>query len=310
MPDITPNWKALVRARVRDLDPDVLDEIAEHADEIYRDRLARGATHDEACRAVERELEDVPAVARAARASRRRRLAPAPAPSPAHRSPIPAFLGDLRYAVRLLAARPAVTATVAVTLALGIGVNTALFGIVHRVLLAPLTFPEPDRLVMLWEQDAQNPQRQSIVAAPNWQDWTSRSTSFAHTTIWEFQRFNLSGDGEPEQVFGLRVSSGVFPMLGLAPQAGRVFTAAEDAPGHDVVVISDALWRRRFGGAAATIGRPLRINGRVYEIVGVMPPSFIFPTAREQVWVPIAFNEHDAGRNSQSFFAAARIRTA
>ena len=113
-----------------------------------------------------------------------------------------AFGRDLAHAVRLLAARPAFTAVAVLTLALGIGANTAIFSVVHSMLLAPLPFPEPDRLVMLWETDADDEAARFIVAAPNFQDWSAQSTSFAHTAIWEDLRFNIAGGADPEQVRG------------------------------------------------------------------------------------------------------------
>ena len=208
----------------------------------------------------------------------------------------------------MLAARPGFTAVAVLTLALGIGANTAIFSVVHSMLLAPLPFPDPDRLVMLWESDADDETARFIVAAPNFEDWSRQSTSFSHTAIWEDLRFNIAGGSDPEQVPGLRVSSSVFPMLGVAPQLGRTFTAEEDAPGHAVVVISDALWRRRFGGRRDVLGQTVRLNGQPHEIVGVMPPSFAFVQHAYAVWVPIAFARQDAERGSHSFYAAARLK--
>jgi hypothetical protein len=121
-------------------------------------------------------------------------------------------------------------------------------------------------------------------------------------------RFNIAGGGDPEQVRGLRVSSSVFPMLGVAPQLGRTFTTDEDAPGHNVVVISDGLWRRRFAARPDVIGETTRLNGQPYEIIGVMPPSFSFVQTEYVVWVPIAFTAQDAERGAHSFFAAARLK--
>ncbi len=127
--------------------------------------------------------------------------------------------------------------------------------------------------------------------------------------IWENRQFNVATADEPVQVFGMRVSSSVFPMLGIQPQLGRTFTAAEDAPGHDVVVIADSLWRTRFGARPDVIGHAIRINGRPHEVIGVMPPSFIFTQRRQQLWIPIAFNaEADVDRGSHSFLVAARLK--
>ena len=161
---------------------------------------------------------------------------------------------------------------------------------------------------MLWEADAKDESQISIVSAPNWLDWSRESQSFTHTAIWEILRFNIAGGSNPEQVHGLRVSSSVFPMLGIPPQLGRTFTAEEDAPGPNVVVLSDSLWRRRLGARQDAIGQMVRLNGQPYEVIGVMPPSFSFVQQEVALWVPIAFTRQDAERGSHSFYAAARLK--
>jgi predicted permease len=315
MPDETGRpphfWRTLVRSRLgaANADHDVVEEIAQHAEELYRSSRVAGRRDDESLAAVETELADVPRLVRAARSARRRRLAgAAPVDRTGRLRVVSGFGRDLAYGIRLLASGPAFTAIAVLTLALGIGANTAIFSVVHSIVLAPLPFPEPDRLVMLWESDAADESARYIVAAPNFQDWSRQSTSFTHTAIWEDLHFNIAGGGEPEQVPGLRVSSTVFPMLGVAPQLGRTFTEIEDAPGHHVAVISDGLWRRRFGGRRDVAGQTIRLNGQPHEIVGVMPPSFAFVQEDYAVWVPIAFTAQDAARDSHSFYAAARLK--
>jgi len=312
-PQETPDWKALVRSRLVDapVEEDVIDEIVEHADELYRSHMLNGRAPAEARAAVEAEMVNLPTLMRAARAARRRRIATATEPPrPGAFRPVSAFMRDTAYGARLLAARPSFTAVAVLTLALGIGANTAIFSIVHDMLLAPLPFPEAERLVMLWEVEVADPENPYIVSAPNWQDWRRQSTSFEHAAIWENLRFNLAGEQEPEQVFGMRVSAGLFPMLGLAPQLGRTFTEQEETPGHALVVISDGVWRRRFGARPDAIGTTMRVNGKPHEVIGVMPPQFIFEQQRQDVWVPIAFNAEDAARDSHSFRAAARLKPA
>jgi putative ABC transport system permease protein len=287
---------------------DAVDEIVEHAEELYRSLVAGGRSPSDARAMTEAEMVNLPALMRAARASKRRRVAAAPEPASGRFRPVSAFFRDVIYGVRLLAARPTFTAVAVLTLALGIGANTAIFSIVHALLLAPLPFPEPERLVMLWELEVANPENPFIVSAPNWQDWRRQSTSFEQIAIWETLRFNLAGEQEPEQVLGMRASSGLFPMLGVRPQLGRTFTEAEEAPGHQVVVISDGVWRRRFGGQTDAVGRTMKVNGKPHEVIGVMPATFIFEQARQEVWVPIAFNAEDGARDSHSFRAAARLK--
>jgi putative ABC transport system permease protein len=302
-----PDWKAYARARSgADTPDDVLEEVAQHADELYRAALAAGRGEDHSRAAVEAEMSDLRAVLRAAHGRRKRPAAPVP-PVSATWPSLRALGRDLAYGVRLLLARPAFSLVAITTLALGIGANTAIFSVIDSILLEPLPFPAADRLVMLWEADLDDPEDLSIVSAPNFQDWSRLATSFELTAIWEYQSFNISGGAEPEQVPGMRVSASLFPLLGVAPQLGRTFTPEEDAPGHQVVVISDGLWRRRFAASPSAVGETLRVNGHPFEIVGVMPPSFRF-TQQEGLWVPIQFTQQDAERGAHSFFAAGRLR--
>jgi putative ABC transport system permease protein len=221
---------------------------------------------------------------------------------------IPWLGRDLRHALRLLAGRPGVTAVAVFTLALGIGANTAIFSVVHALFLQPLPFHEPDRLFMVWEADAANPSRTSVVSTPNYIDWRRGVASFDEMGIWEPLDFNFSGDAEAERVPGLRVSASTFRLLGVPPELGRTFTDSEDEAGHDVALISHALWQRRFGGRSDIVGQQITINDRSHQVIGVMPARFCFPTSATGVWTPIAFNDQDRNRGSHSFQVAARLR--
>lgn len=310
-----PDWKAIIRARAASsslqFPDDVVDEIAQHAEALFQRVRAEGASEQAAAAAVDEELRDLSTLADTARSARAARHSRTPLPEPPrpgrfHTSR--AFAGDLVYGARLLTARPGFTTVAVLTLALGIGANTAIFSVVNALLLAPLPFADPDRLVMVWEADAGNPRSSFIVSAPNWQDWRAQSTTLQDFAIWEDLSFNVSGGPEPEQVSGLRVSSSAFALMGVQPQLGRTFTAAEDEPGHHVVVISDALWARRFGRDSRVVGQLMRLNGQPYEIIGVMPESFRFVQARQALWVPIQLTAQDRERSSHSFHAAARLR--
>ena len=162
---------------------------------------------------------------------------------------------DLGYAFRMLRARPGFTAVAVVTLALGIGANTAIFSVVRSAAPRAAALSRSDRLYMLWEADASNPSRTTILSMPNYVDFQHGVTSFEQTAIWEDLFFNFSGDGEAERVRGLRVSASAFRMLGVAPQLGRTFTPDEDTPGHNVALISDALWQSRFGSRPDIVGQ-------------------------------------------------------
>ncbi len=305
-----PDWKAIVLARFDAASrppPDVVDELAQHAETLFQRARAEGVGDEQAVARVERELADLSEVSAAIKARRRvGRALPEPARS-GTAGIVRAFIGDLVYGVRLLTVRPLFTAVAVLTLALGIGANTAIFSVVHTLVLARLPFSDPERLVMLWESENGTPGTAFIVSAPNWRDWSRQSRTLQDFAIWEEKAFNISGGPDPEQVSGLRVSSSVFTLLGVQPQIGRTFTAEEDEPGHHVVVISDALWTRRFGRNPTIVGQMLRLNGEPYEVIGVMPASFRFVQPRQAVWVPIQFNQIDSERGAHSFFAAARI---
>jgi putative ABC transport system permease protein len=304
------DWLAFVREhfhgrrapsdQVRALSDQVIDELAQHVEETYRAARAAGRSEDEALAAARRQLENPPA--------RLPAIMIAPPSRQGLAGVLSAVVKDVGYSIRMLKARPGFTAVAILTLALGIGANTAIFSVVHSLLLEPLPFPQPERLVMLWEADADDQSQTNIVAAPNYLDWQRGVKAFESTGIWEYLNFNFSGDGQAERVPGLRMSASTFTMLGVAPEIGRTFTPEEDQPGHDVAVISHALWQRRFGGRPDIIGRTARINARPFEIIGVMPETFRFPNNTMGVWTPMAFNSDDQSRNAHSFQAAARLR--
>ena len=187
---------------------------------------------------------------------------------------------DIRYALRTSAKNPGFTAVAVVTLALGIGANTAIFSVVDGVLLRPLEFREPGRLVAIHEAV---PKFSKIaprlpVNAMHFLEWRRSVHAFEGIAMIGGITLNLTGTGEPERLNAARVSSSLFPMLGVRAALGRTFREEEDQPGRDrVVVLSDALWRRRFAADAGVIGRKIDLDGKPYEIVGVLPESFHFP---------------------------------
>ena len=194
---------------------------------------------------------------------------------------------DLRLARRSLARNPVYVVVAAATLALGIGFTTALFTVVNGVLLRPLPFPAPDRLVMVWEQPP-GIQRNNVVQTQNYLDWRARNQSFLGIAALHQLPMNLTGAGDAEQVQGLRVTGEFFSVLGVAPLLGRTIVPGEDvAGGPRTVVLTHALWQQRYGGDPSAIGRLVSINGTAHEIVGVMPPGFAFPGMRAELFVPL-----------------------
>jgi predicted permease len=194
------------------------------------------------------------------------------------------MLHDLRHAARGLARTPGFTAAAVLTLALGLGANTAMFSVVDATLLRPLPFRDPERLVLVWE--TMGDWKTRWVAPANFLDWRRDARSFDGLAGYSTTDVNLGGGGgEPERLKSAVVSDTLFDLLGARPALGRVFARGEDESGVRLALLSDALWRRRFGGDPSVVGRTVRLNGEAHEVVGVMPPAFRFP-ARAEVWVP------------------------
>src|SRR5215216_4259820 len=185
------------------------------------------------------------------------------------------LLQDLRYALRMLMKRPGFTSIAVLTLALGIGANTAIFSVVNGVLLRPLPYPESERLVQCYWQWARF--NNTTVTATQYAFWREQIQAFEEAAAYDMTSFNLAGGREPLRVRGMRVSEGFFRVLGVYPGLGRGFSAEEDQPdGPRVAVISDGLWRRYFGAAPGVIGSLVELNGGNCMIVGVLPPDFRF----------------------------------
>jgi putative ABC transport system permease protein len=202
---------------------------------------------------------------------------------------------DVRYAMRSLLRRPGFTAVAVITLALGIGANTAIFSVVQGVLIQPLPYPEPDRLVALRQSNVTTTPAQpdAQIAPGNFLEWQRQNTSFASLAAYRTVSYNVTGDGNPERLLAGRISAGLFKLLGAQPISGRDFLAEEDQPGREkVVIISQRIWQRRFGGAGDVLGKSLKLDGEDYAIVGVMPADFRLPDQGErELWTPIAFKD-------------------
>jgi putative ABC transport system permease protein len=212
----------------------------------------------------------------------------------------------------MLRKNPGFTLIAAITLALGIGANTAIFSVVYGVLLRPLPYPESSRLVWLSER---NPNFPSLsIAYPNFEDWQRQQTVFDRLGVYLRTSVNLTGDGEPLRLQGAFVSSGTFAALGVPPTLGRVFNPDDDRPGASgLAVISDSLWRNRFGAQREIINKAITLNGETVTVVGVMPPGFAFPAAVD-VWSSLGPQLGNAGLHFQDrgyhsgWFAVARLK--
>jgi len=222
------------------------------------------------------------------------------------------LLQDVRFGSRLLGKNPGFTAVVVLTVALGIGANAAIFSVVHAVLLKPLPYPESDRLVMVWEKVfLPNYQNDENSPSPgNFSDWKSQNTVFENIGTYRNRSFNLTGAGEPVRVEGEQVSAGLFSVLKVNAALGRGFTAEDDQPGgRHVVVMSDGLWKSRFGSNTQILNKSILLDGESYAVVGVMPPGFHFPDPDDQLWVPIALTPQDlANHGSHYLLVTARLK--
>ena len=198
-------------------------------------------------------------------------------------------LQDLRYAGRILRKYPGFSLAIILTAALGIGANVTIFSVLDAVILEPLPYKDPDRLVRLSESNLEQNQNESPVSVPNFQDWQRQQSSFEEVSALELATFNLTGRGEPQRVAAARISANLVPMLGVNPALGRTFLPEEEKPGKNkVVLLSDALWQKQFGGDRSIVNQTIQLNGESYTVVGVMPPGFQF-MARE-LWVPFVID--------------------
>ena len=219
---------------------------------------------------------------------------------------------DLRFGARALRRNPGFAAIAVLTLALGIGANAAIFSVVNAVLLEPLPWSEPDRAVMIWSKWVAFDK--TWVATGEVVDYRRRASTLSEVAAWGDGQVNLTGDGEPERVAAGNVSANLFPTLGVAPLLGRTFTAREDLPnGPSLVVLSHSLWSRRYAADPNIAGRTIQINGRAYEVTGVMPPDFVLPTdyqnpSPSQLWLPLQMDPASMDHGSHGFYAAARLK--
>ncbi len=202
---------------------------------------------------------------------------------------------DLRIGLRMLGRKPAFTALAVLTLALGIGANTAIFSVVKGVLLEPLPYRDSERLVQVWNKYPLMNLPQASVSIPDYLDRRAGVAAFEESALYNRQSFNLVSDGPPARVLGLRATASLFALLQVTPPLGRAFTEEDDQPGREkVVVLSHALWHQRFGGDRRIVGRFVRLNGEPHEVLGVMPEGFAFPNANVQLWRPFAFTPEQA----------------
>jgi len=219
------------------------------------------------------------------------------------------FLQDLRYGARMLARKPGFTFVAIITLALGIGANTAIFSVVNGVLLRPLPYKDVDRILTVWESDAQSGKKEDGAAPANFLDWRDQNQVFEQMAIAEPYSLRLTGNGEPESFRSWLVSESFFDILGVKPLYGRTFLPEETQAGNErVVIIGESLWRGRFGADPNLVGQSLLFNGQPHTIVGIMPAEFQFPSGRV-MWSPMVFRDsYKQERRSTYMKVIARLK--
>ena len=219
-------------------------------------------------------------------------------------------MNDLRFAFRQLRKNPGFTAVAVLTLALGIGANTAIFSVVHGVLLAPLPFFEPERLVGIHETVPSRGADRIPVSPPTFLDWRNQSSTFESLSAMAYMGYNLTGQGEARRLNAARVSANFFQMLGVNPVNGRAFAPDEETVGrHRVAIVSRSLWRGTFGGDLAIIGRTIQLDGEGFEVVGVVPDGIGLPSAKAGLGTAAAFGPDElANRGSRSLQVLGRLK--
>lgn len=278
-------------------DPRIRDEIQFHRDHLIDDYMAAGMSRIDAERRAFMEFGNVPLIEEHVKDARGRWFE---------------GLGmDIRYALRTLGRSRGFTAVAVLILALGIGANTAIFSVIHAILLRPLPYETPEQLVVL--RDSKMPQFPSFAAAPGrFVEWQRRARSFASigAATSSASDVTITVDGEPERLRGARVSKELFQTLGVTPLAGRAFTADEDrASGPDVALISYGLWQSRFGGNPAILGLAVHLDNRKTEIIGIMPAWFEFPSRETQIWRPLALPPEElVNYGRHNLLTVARLR--
>jgi putative ABC transport system permease protein len=219
------------------------------------------------------------------------------------------WLQDLRFAVRSLFKRPGFALIVIFTLALGIGANTAIFSVINAVLLRPLPYVEPERIVQLWETDTRQRSLEGTVSPLNFNDWRNQTQSFEAMAAYRYTIFTLTGNDQPQSLNGSTTSASFFSVLGVKPIIGRDFLPEEDAPGKNrVCILSYGLWQRQFAGDQTLPGKTIQLNGESYTVAGVMPQGFQFPDSAE-LWSPLGYDLQRIERGSHNLMAIGRINS-
>jgi predicted permease len=281
-------------------DREFSSELTSHLHAHIDDNIRAGMTHDEARRHAVLALGGM---TQAGEAQRDRRGVPF----------VEKTMQDLRYAVRMLVKTPGFSLVAIVTLALGIGANTAIFSLVSAVLLRPLPFPDPDRLVLVWDDVSGQTHGRFSLTEPTPADysaWKAQSQSFTDMAAMLWDTYNLTGIAEAQKLEGVRTTANLFNVLGMQPLIGRTLTPEDDRADANAVVVLDArVWRSVFGGDPDVVGRTILLNGLPHTVVGVVSSDFQFPVPNAGLWVPARFTPAElAVRTAYNMYVVARLK--
>ena len=291
-----PDWRPEVRSRLASLrltpsrEAEIVDELSQHLDDCWREQVAGGRSPDEATRVTLDQFRSGDMLARYMAPLRQAHSRPPVTPAIPTGQRLADLVQDFRYAARVFSKQPGFALPAVLTLALGIGATTAIFSVLYGVLLKPLPFQEPERLVSLMHRAGAPGMSMGLVnhGPDTYLTYRDHQTMFEGIGAWESDDVTVTGRGEPEHVEALNVTAATLPLLRVQPVLGRVFGAEDDAPGGPLrVVLTHGYWQRRFGGTADVLGQSLRIDGRPAEVIGVLPSSFRFLRTRPAVVLPM-----------------------
>ncbi len=298
-------WRRYLRFWGPDIEADVDEELAFHLAMRARYFEARGMSPDEARRAAAERFGDVARIGNQLRDHDRRR-------QQVHQRK--EFMGDLAqdltYGLRALRRSPGFSVVAILTIALGIGATTAIFSVISGVVLRPLPYVEPDRIVMVWMDNTRQGIEKDIHSYPNFNDYRSQNTVLSDMAGFGNASLTLTGGDEPQRIRGASAEASLFRVLRATPAIGRVFTSEEEETGNDgVIVLSHGLWERAFGGDRGVVGTTAQVNGRPRTVIGVMPPDFAFPAKDTEAWVPLVVGPQTReSRNSFWLSAVGRLQ--
>ncbi len=287
-----PDWTQHVRSRLSGLrlsptrEAEIIEELSQHLDDRYQELISGGMSPDEAERLALSDFSEGNVLADYLAPLRQAHPPAAITPAASGSNLLSDLWQDMRYALRMLRKNPGFAAVVVITLALGIGANSAIFSFVNAVILNPLPFPDSDRLVMISQTNHEG--AEISVSLLNFQDWQARSRSFEQLGGVCWVTFNLTGIDTPQRLAGQAVTLNYFSILGVQPQLGRIFSAEEDKYGAArTALISDSLWRTAFGADPNIVGRSINLDSDSFTVIGVMPPQFEFVT-KTDIWAPLS----------------------